>query len=97
MSKLICNIYRSRKKQGMYLYVSKQDMLQRVPEQLLEMFGLPELAMTMLLTPEKTLARVQAAQVIETLEQQGYYLQMPPQPDADMQLLASKNDKLTER
>lgn len=94
MSKLICNIYRSSKKEGMYLYVSKQDMLKKVPDQLLALFGKPELAMTMLLTPDKPLLRTSADQVMEAIEQQGYYLQMPPSPDEDMQAIAQQNSKL---
>ncbi|OSO73817.1 hypothetical protein B6N17_007910, partial [Stutzerimonas stutzeri] len=33
--KLICSIYKSPRKDGMYLYVDKRDALKRVPEGLL--------------------------------------------------------------
>ena len=37
--KRICSIYRSKKKDGMYLYVLKSDALERVPEPLMDAFG----------------------------------------------------------
>ena len=46
--KKICTIYRSPKKEGMYLYVDKAEDLARVPEALLQSFGKPEQAMTLL-------------------------------------------------
>ena len=56
--KRICAIYRGSKKEGMYLYVDKKDELSKVPEQLLKIFGKPELAMTLLITPDRKLAQV---------------------------------------
>ena len=51
--KIICTIYKTRKKEGMYLYVDKKEDLSRVPEELLNQFGKPELAMTMLLSENR--------------------------------------------
>ncbi len=93
--KKICTIYRSPKHEGMYLYVDKQEDLERVPAPLLKRFGKPEQAMTLVLTPERMLARVDIAKVLEGLEQQGFFLQMPPQPDKDMQKLHEKNSKIS--
>lgn len=62
----------------MYLYVPKQEGLATVPEELLEQFGKPRHVMDMLLTPERKLARVQTATVLEQLAGQGFYLQLPP-------------------
>ncbi|HEY5717819.1 MAG TPA: YcgL domain-containing protein [Motiliproteus sp.] len=76
--KLICSIYKSSKKDEMYLYVDKQEDLKRVPDALLEVFGRPVGAMTLLLTPEKKLARVDVQQVMDSIREQGYFLQMPP-------------------
>lgn len=73
----ICSIYHSPRKEGMYLYVRKEEHLTRVPEELLALFGTPRHAFDFLLTPEKRLAREQAAHVLEQLALQGYYLQMP--------------------
>ena len=79
--KRICSIYRSPRKNEMYLYVLKSEELSRVPESLLAAFGTPTLAFSMVLTPERTLAREDIHKVLENLETQGYHLQMPPPED----------------
>ena len=79
--KKICSIYKSPRKDGMYLYVLKADALKRVPEGLLAAFGAPQLAFELVLTPERQLAREDIATVLENLDKQGYHLQMPPAED----------------
>ena len=95
--KIICQVFRSPKEEGMYLYVKKEEGLTKVPEELLTLFGKPLPAMVLLLTPEKKLARVSVEKVAESLESQGYYLQMPPRnvQDPEMQEMRSKNSKLS--
>lgn len=78
--KLMCDIFKSEKKTELYLYVKHQDGFERVPEELLQQFGEPVKVMTLVLTPEKKLARADAAKVIAMLDEQGYYLQLPPSP-----------------
>ena len=68
----------------MYLYVQKQERLQKVPTPLLEVFGKEQHVMDLLLTPERQLARVEADQVINDIETRGFFLQMPPS-DLDSQ------------
>ncbi|ARU87967.1 YcgL domain-containing protein [Pseudomonas sp. M30-35] len=85
--KRICNIYKSSKRNEMYLYVLKSDELKRVPESLMTAFGTPTLAFSMILTPERALAREDIHQVLENLENQGYHLQMPPQEEDYIQHL----------
>jgi uncharacterized protein YcgL (UPF0745 family) len=79
--KRICSIYKSPRKNEMYLYVLKSDALKRVPEGLLTVFGKPVLAFELVLTPERALAREDITQVLANLESQGYHLQMPPPED----------------
>ncbi len=79
--KRICSIYRSPCKSGMYLYVLKSDVLERVPDELLVAFGKPQHAFDLVLTPERTLAREDIHAVLANLEKQGYHLQMPPAED----------------
>jgi uncharacterized protein YcgL (UPF0745 family) len=79
--KMICSIYRSPKKDEMYLYVAKAKGLTDVPEALLKMFGQPQHRMDMLLTEEKQLARATAADILLDIDEKGYYLQMPPVRD----------------
>ncbi|EIK98233.1 hypothetical protein PMM47T1_03179 [Pseudomonas sp. M47T1] len=76
--KRICSIYKSPRKNEMYLYVLKSDALARVPEGLLTVFGKPLHAFDLVLSPERALAREDITQVLANLESQGYHLQMPP-------------------
>lgn len=78
MTKILCDIYKSRKKDGTYLYVSRQDGLKRVPEVLLESFGKPELSMTLMLHKDKKLARADVEKVLQAMHEHGFYLQLPP-------------------
>lgn len=76
--KLLCEIFKSSRKDEMYLYVDKRRGLAPVPEALMATFGKPVAVLTMILTPDKTLARVEVDEVIAAIEEQGFYLQMPP-------------------
>lgn len=73
-----CAIYKGPKKTDHYLYVEREDDFSRVPEALLNMLGKLELVMTLELGPERTLAQVDINQVKTSLQEQGYYFQMPP-------------------
>lgn len=94
MSRVICSIYHSTKKEGTYLYVNKSRGLECLPQALIDLFGTPREAMTLMLTPEKKLARADIHKVLAALEDQGYYLQLPPSSEAYMQEINKHNDKL---
>ena len=76
--KCLCEIFRSSRKEEMYLYVDKARGYEDVPEVLMKQFGEPESVMTIVLTPERKLARADVGEVLAAIEQQGFYLQMPP-------------------
>ncbi|MCH4812085.1 YcgL domain-containing protein [Vreelandella neptunia] len=80
--KLICEVFKSSRKEEMYLYVDKRQGLENVPELLMETFGKPVPVFTMLLTADKKLSRVNAADVVEGIKDKGFYLQMPPPKEA---------------
>lgn len=92
--KALCDVYRSSRREEMYLYVEKREGTARVPEKLLELFGRPEHLVTMLLTPEKKLARADVEKVLSEIRERGYYLQMPPSGDSEMSAIAAQNSKL---
>lgn len=93
--KKICTIYRSPKKEGMYLYVDKAQDLASVPEALLKQFGKPEHAMVLVLHPERELARVDVKQVLSDIDEKGFFLQLPPaQQDDYMKAIHEKNNKM---
>lgn len=84
MKKLLCEIYRCAKKEGMYIYLSKESGLDSLPEALKKRAGKMELAMTLLITPDKQLARAKAEDVLTAIDNQGFYLQMPPSVSEDI-------------
>ena len=92
--KTLCTIYKSSKEEELYLYIRKQDGLDRVPEALLERFGKPVLVTTMLMTPEKKLARADIDKVMAAMEEKGFYLQLPPPKEEYMQEVNLHNHKL---
>lgn len=79
--KRICSIYKSPRRNEMYLYVEKHNALKLVPETLLVAFGPPIHTFDLVLSPERALAREDIHQVLANLEKQGYHLQMPPPED----------------
>jgi len=78
--KVLCDIYKTDKKQEMYLYVAREDGLERLPKPLLQQFGEPILVTTMVLTENKKLARADVRQVMSEIAGKGFYLQLPPSP-----------------
>ncbi len=76
--KHLVEIFRSSRKEEMYLYVEKARGLVDVPEVLLKQFGEAESVMTLVLEPDRKLARANAAEVLADIEEKGFYLQMPP-------------------
>ena len=77
-----CTIYKSLKKDGLYLYLRDKEMLAQLPEPLLKSIGNTELVMELELTPQRTLARADVNEVIRSLNENGFYLQMPPKDPA---------------
>ncbi len=73
-----CYIYRSPIKDLMYLYLKEKEAFEDLPAPLRKRFGEPEFAMELELHPERKLANADAATVLTALEEQGFYLQMPP-------------------
>ena len=86
---MLCQVYRSPRRQETYLYVEKSQGLAHVPEALLAQFGAPEEVMILLLDESRKLARVDAARVRESIRDQGFFLQLPPSP---AELLAGSAD-----
>lgn len=74
-----CAIYKTRRKSGLYLFVKEQNQFDEVPDGLLAQFGKPELAMVLPLNKSQGPFRIDKQELIERLETDGYYLQMPEQ------------------
>lgn len=96
IDKMICDIFRSSKKPDLYLYVPKQKGLKEVPAALLDLFGKPELAFSLLLTNERKLAKEDIELVLQSLKEKGYFLQLPRvENDEEMQRIAELNSKMS--
>lgn len=78
---MICFVYKTAKKPGMYLYVLKKDDFSAVPEALMTHFGRPELVMTLPLNKREKLGLVDKASLMSALTEQAFYLQMPPKQE----------------
>ena len=75
---MLVQVYRSPRKAEMYLYTAHAAALGEVPAALLQQFGDPEPIMLLNLDGNRTLARVDADEVVDAIREQGFFLQMPP-------------------
>jgi uncharacterized protein YcgL (UPF0745 family) len=81
---IACWIYRSPRKDEMYLYLPAEDDFSTIPAPLLKGFGTPEKVMQLNLSASQKLAREDVAVVMENLQNQGFHLQMPPKMQVDL-------------
>ena len=72
-----CFVYKSIKKADSYIYINKKDNFENIPEKLLCLFGKLEFTLEFELTEQRKLALADANQVMQSINEQGYYLQMP--------------------
>jgi uncharacterized protein len=73
-----CAIYKSQRRANTYLFVQQENEFKLVPQALLSLLGRLEFVMTLELTPARALAQADSREVIQQLQEQGYYLQLPP-------------------
>jgi uncharacterized protein YcgL (UPF0745 family) len=71
-------VYKSLRKADTYLYLRERDAFGLVPEPLLANLGALGFVLDVALTPERKLAREDAAVVRRNLEAQGFHIQFPP-------------------
>jgi len=76
-----CAIYKTKKRDGLYLYVKEQDNFEDVPEVVMQQFPVPEHVFDLELSAERPLAREDVLKVIENLQTEGFHLQMPPETE----------------
>jgi uncharacterized protein YcgL (UPF0745 family) len=73
-----CFIYKSLKKEELYLYLDKKDDFSALPEALLNSVGKLVFVMALELTPERKLAREDSQKVLASIKEKGFFMQMPP-------------------
>ncbi|RMG51812.1 MAG: YcgL domain-containing protein [Gammaproteobacteria bacterium] len=79
-----CYVYRSSRKADTYVYLPRKDDFSDIPEELMRILGRLEFALEFELTPERRLAQEDPQQVLRSLEERGFHLQMPPQNEAPL-------------
>lgn len=78
MQPIEVSAFRSPKKEELYLFVPKEDGLDKLPKELLTMFGEPTHVLDFDLTPDRKMAREEAKVVYEAVQTKGFFMQMPP-------------------
>lgn len=73
-----CFIYKSLKKDELYLYVLREDDFSQVPEALLNSLGKLVYVMALELDATRKLAREDVGKVMDSLHHKGFFVQMPP-------------------
>lgn len=76
-----CFVYKSLKKSDTYVYFRVRDDFTPLPDSLRAPLGELAFVVEFELTPERRLAREDAAAVCENLVARGFHLQFPPPPD----------------
>ena len=73
-----CKVFRSDKKAEAYLYLAHGMEFGDLPEELQETFGEPAFVLQLELSAARKLARVDVLKVLASLDETGFYLQLPP-------------------
>lgn len=84
-----CSIYKSSKKDEMYLYVARPeasdsqeevlDPLNAVPEVMRTAFGRATFVMDLELSEARKLARANVLHVMDSIQTKGFFIQLPPE------------------
>lgn len=78
MHTISCRVYRSTRRAELYLYLLRDSTLDDIPEALSRLTGRLEFVMDLELHQGRRLARCDVETVMASLEEQGFYVQMPP-------------------
>lgn len=78
-----CYVYKSLTKDLLFLYTATKDDFSSVPAELLKNFGTLDFVLEMDLTPERKLAKEDSKQVLASLQDKGFFVQLPPTEDFD--------------
>ncbi len=78
-----CLVYRSTRHPGTYLLTDRGESFDHIPSALREHLGPLEFAFEFALTSQRSLARTDGRTVIEHIERNGYFLQLPDRDFAD--------------
>jgi uncharacterized protein YcgL (UPF0745 family) len=97
MTEMECAVYKSLKKDETYVFIQTTKLLSDLPDELIKVLGQAEMVMTLKLTPEKKMARGSAAEVMESINKQGFHLQMPENPQLNKNPLPTINERFLDK
>lgn len=92
---MFCTVLKSHRKADTYLYIRKDTQLDELPENLLQLFSPHTVVTTLHVTPARKLARMQGAELLQHIEKDGFFLQLPP-TQADLLALHRAQQKQRE-
>lgn len=92
-----CTVYKSQKKDETYVFIPTSSSLSDLPYELLKVLGQAEKVMTLMLTAEKKMARGSAEAVMKSIEEQGFYLQMPDNLQLNKNSLPTNNERFLDK
>jgi len=96
-AELDCIVYKSLKKDETYIFIPETTVLSDLPDELFKVLGQTEKVMTLKLTAEKKMARGTAEEVMKSIAEQGFHLQMPLNPQLDVNPLPSTNERFLDK
>lgn len=73
-----CFVYKSLKKDELYLYIDRKDDFSKLPEPVFKSLSPLQFVLELELTPERRLAREDAVKVLDSIKNKGFFVQMPP-------------------
>ncbi len=86
-------VYRSSKKDGLYLYLPNTIDKCELPDAVSLQMGEPELALSFMLTSDRKLGQEDPATVISNIESQGFHIQMPRDIEDQIATIAQQATK----
>lgn len=73
-----CVVYKGRRRPDTYLFVEQRDEFGRLPQALLDMMGDLTLVLELELDEQRKLAQADVTEVMKSLKDCGFFVQMPP-------------------
>ena len=83
MLHMLAYVYKSQTRADTYVFLADRDDFARLPESLRTQLGALTFVMELELTPDRKLARENAAEVMQNLGARGFHLQFPPSTAVD--------------
>lgn len=76
---LRCTIFKGNRERELYVFVPWKEGAANIPDELRQRMGTLSEVMTIMIGPDRKLARADAANVLRDIRAIGYYLQLPPE------------------